>query len=204
MKKIFAVLPFLLLGACAAFQGNEADYGDEAYDEETGLVIDDDFVGDVPSNRGYINPKPNRMGPPTQRPGQRYSGMPGQATISADGTMIELPPQRIYIGDIAGGQPGVIEIPQQRQPLSYSEPIRWAPKEQREIQPTIITLQNQDYPNTYVQCLSTDVTCTSSYEQQGYVHVSGLPQFAGYQETLGASDYPRGSRWRNNNNIPRW
>jgi len=204
MKKIFVILPLLLLGACAMSQDEDYYGNDDFYDEETGLVVDD-VIDDDFANTNYTQTQPNRnQQPMPQQAQRRYQPTNGQAVVSADGTMIELPAQQIYIGDIMATDPGQPRGQNRQQPLSYSKPMQGAPVEPRVAQPAVITLQNREYPNTFAQCLSTDNACISSYELQGYVRVRNLPQFAGYQEVLSPSDYPRGGRWRNNNNIPRW
>jgi hypothetical protein len=187
---------------------NDGYYEDgDIYDEETGLVIDDEVIDDGYETR-YVEPQPNRYQEPVRRPNpqqaQRRPQPAGQAVLSPDGTMIELPAQQIYIGDVVGAGQGQPARPNRQAPLSYSQPMGGAPMAPRAAQPAVITLQNREYPNTYAQCMSTDNACISSYELQGYVRVQNLPQFAGYQEVLSPSDYPQGGRWRNNNNIPRW
>ena len=107
------------------------------------------------------------------------------------------------------------------QPISYTQPQQqsvqpayqqadpyYAAKPPVDIQPVqaeavVITLQHPAQQGTLAQCLSTDAGCIASYEQQGFVQVRHMPQFAGYQEISAPSDYPAG-QWRNQNNIPRW
>jgi len=66
----------------------------------------------------------------------------------------------------------------------------------------IITLRSPT--NGYLQCESTDSACLDSAVKQGYMPLQNVPQFAGFRDILGRSDYPAGGKWRNNNNIPRW
>ena len=68
----------------------------------------------------------------------------------------------------------------------------------------MITMQNVNYPNMYVQCLSTDTACLANYQQQGYIRLQDKPQFAGYREVLSPTDYPGQGQWQYNHNIPRW
>ena len=208
MKKIVAVLPLILLGACSMFQNDGTRYEDEFYDEETGLVIEGE--NETGNNVAELQPSQEEQpvqGTNYQQTQNRPQSVNGQAVLSADGTVIELPAQQIYIGDIMGnGQERTVAPQEQNRPyaLSYSQPIQRGQTEPRVAQPTVITLQNREYPNTFAQCVSTDNACITAYEAQGYMHVQNLPQFAGYQEVPASSDYPQGSRWRNNNNIPRW
>lgn len=72
-----------------------------------------------------------------------------------------------------------------------------------ETQSSVIILQhpvNRDL----VKCSLGDANCLMSYEAQGYVQLRNTPHFAGYNAVLGDADYPAGSMWRDNNNIPRW
>lgn len=212
MKKSYLLLPLLLLGGCAMM--NE-DMDDESYYDEDIAIEEDAFYeedpNDVPVQEAPAQPAPIARPTPQQPVTQS-----GQASVSPDGTVIELPAQQIYIGNPAQPPmppvPAVRSYPQpQRGLLSFSQPIQTCPNAQvyqgqiqPQPQPAYITLQNRDYPNTYVQCLSTDLNCLTLYRQQGYVRVQDLPHFAGYQDVPDRSDYPGNGRWRNQNNIPRW
>ena len=207
MKKSLVLLPLLFITGCAQmFDFKDTDEG-LYYEEDTGLLEETTVSESLKS-------------PETTAQNQLYRQ--NQATISADGTVIELPAQQIYLGSAVSGYP---ELPQQYPPqgaivmpktpksvpqenwIAYSRPnpvqtARTMPQPQP--QPAIVTLQNMTYPNTYAQCAAADTGCIMSYEQQGYRRVQGLPQFAGYQDVLSASDYPGDGQWRNNNIIPRW
>ena len=182
MRKLY-VLPLLLLSGCALFS-------DDATDEMTYEYDAAEVVAEMPAPQ------------PQTKPQEQPAVKPAVATISADGTVIELPAQQIYIGD--NPMPAA-PMAQRANVLSYSEPPEARPDlPPYQPQPAVVTLQNRAYPNTYAQCDAADMGCVLMYEQQGYVRVQGLPQFAGYQEILAPSDYPTGGRWRNGNNIPRW
>ncbi len=111
-------------------------------------------------------------------------------------TMIALPPQQIYISDI----PDTV----------YQQTFLGATLQQPMQQPVqqvvdhVVTLQYPGRQDLLVQCLASDIACLTAYEQQGYRQVRYLPQFAGYQEVLAPSDYPTGSQWQHQHNIPRW
>ena len=201
MKKIYAVLPVLLLSGCALSQ-NDGISEEMAY-EETGLPIEEGYIDESYSETTYATD--NTPEQPSQAR-QEYQPTNGQPVLSADGTVIEIPAQQIYIGDVMAAAPTGYPATAVQHPtaLSYSEPIQAQQRAPRVAQPAVITLQNREYPNTYAQCMSTDTECITSYELQGYIRVRNLPQFAGYQEVLAPSDYPKGGRWRNKNNIPRW
>jgi len=195
MKKAYVVLPLLLLGACAQLTGEAYD-NDEMYAEETGLYEE------------AIQPAPQQQYQPQARPMPRPQPRMQQAHVSADGTVIELPPQQIYLDEVLGGAAPMAPAPAMRrapiQGISYSMPASAGTYQPRPQPPVMVTLQNIAYPNTYVQCLAGDMACVTSYEQQGYRQVQGMPQFAGYQDILAPSDYPQNGRFRNGNNIPRW
>jgi len=199
MKKALLLSVFALSG-CALFSGvdDEQLYDEDeiVFEEETG------FEEMEPWNQeSYAVQKKERQEEYTARQTQTVT-IP-QATLSADGTIIELPAEQIYIGD--WNQEPKAEVKQQ-QPnvLSYSQPFTPTTQPNYETKAVVITLQNREYPNTYAQCMSTDSGCLNAYEQQGYIRVKGLPYFAGYQDVPASSDYPGNGRWRNNNNIPRW
>ncbi len=89
---------------------------------------------------------------------------------------------------------------QQVDPMYATQPVVSQPTQPEAV---VITLQHPAQQGTLAQCLSTDMACIASYEQQGFVQLRNMPQFAGFQEVLSPSDYPAG-QWRNQNNIPRW
>ena len=199
MNKAYVILPLLMIGGCAQLTGDA--YDDEYYEEETGLYVEER------QPVAQLQPQmPAR--PMTQSQSQPQMQQP---RISADGTMIELPAQQIYLSDVAGGgQVPPVATPVRGPAIAYSmpasaevsgQPNAYQPRPQ---QPAMVTLQNVAYPNTYAQCMVGDTACVVSYEQQGYRQIQGLPQFAGYRDVLAPSDYPQNGRWRNGNNIPRW
>jgi len=207
MKKAL-LLSVVLLSGCALFSGVDDDgmYGDDELliDEETGFeeapAVKADFEEMEPWDREAYAVRVQKQ-EEAARSSQKVT-IP-QATLSADGTVIELPAQEIYIGDW-NQAPTAMPAPQQPNMLSYSQPFAPTVRPNYEAKAVVITLQNREYPNTYAQCMSTDTGCLSAYEQQGYVRVKGLPHFAGYRDVPANSDYPGNGRWRNNNNIPRW
>ncbi|MBR6411725.1 MAG: hypothetical protein IKS41_01005 [Alphaproteobacteria bacterium] len=194
MKKEALILPLLLLTACAEMSAEDSEefydegtYQNGAYAEESGLVLENQG-----GQTGTVQPVQNAQQPQMQ-----------QARISPDGTMIELPAQQIFLGEIDGGysQPQAA-LP----PLAYSEPgtVQSQPMPPQPPRAAMVTLQNVSYTNTYAQCAAEDTACIAAYEQQGYRRLNGTPQFAGYQDVLSHSDYPGNGQWRNGNNIPRW
>ena len=196
MNKLY-VLPLLLLSGCALIQADGADY---PYEEEPvpPLFGDAEDQSSQKPDIHVVEPTPNRHGSAPAVAGT-------QPIVSADGTYIEIPAQRIYIQAPAGSAAPVGVV--RGGVLSYSQPIEQAAPAQPAVQtpvPVYVTLQNQAYPNTFVQCVSSDIACIALHEQQGYVRVQGIPQFAGYREVPAPSDYPAGGRWRHNTNIPRW
>ena len=194
MRKEVLILPLLLLTACAEMTGDTYDE-DEFYVEETEVSVEEQTGLDFAET-------------PVVAPQQVQQQAPVQNTqISADGTMIELPAQRIYLENV-NVQETAPATPYASTPLpmmAYSEPMGAQPLPPPvPPQPAVVTLQNIAYPNTFAQCAAADVNCIASYEYQGYRRLNGTPQFAGYQDVLSHSDYPQGGRWRNRNNIPRW
>ena len=214
MKKAALFLPLLLV-ACAAPDDDyntEEFYEEETYAENSGLIAEETGLGwmeSQPADPNQMGGAPSRPQVQPQQPAMAGGQPPiQQARISPDGTMIELPAQQIYLGD-SNAQPGAAVPPVSGTlpPIAYSErmgaqPIP-VPMPQPQ-QPPVVTLQNMAYPNTFAQCAVSDVSCITSYEQQGYRRLNGTPQFAGYQDGLSHSDYPQDGRWRNGNNIPRW
>ena len=194
MNKAYILIPLLALGGCARLTG-DAYNDDDTYAEETGLYIEET----QPRPQSWQNAPVNRPQPPVQ-----------QARVLSDGMTIELPAQQIYLGNETRNTVPVAPLPPQMtgpapiQGISYSMPVSGANYQPRPQAPAMVTLQNMAYPNTYAQCVATDTVCVSSYEQQGYRQVQGIPQFAGYQDVLAPSDYPQNGRFRNGNNIPRW
>lgn len=216
MNKAYILLPLLVLGGCAQLTGDYYD-DDDTYAEETGLYVEETrpiaqpqpVVQSQSQPIARLQPQTRncRIQPPIAQPQPPVQ----QPQISPDGMMIELPAQQIYLGDMTGNT--VVAAPaasaQMRGPapipgISYSAPMSGEAYQPRPQAPAVVTLQNIAYPNTYAQCTAGDKACISSYEQQGYRQVQGLPQFAGYQDVLSPSDYPQNGRWRNGNNIPRW
>ena len=205
MKKSLIFLPLLFVAGCAQMFDMRNTDEDLYYEEDTGL-LEETTTSEAAASHEVTSQN------------QLYRS--NQATISADGTVIELPAQQIYLGNAVSGYPelpqqyppqGAIVMPKNPKPvpqqgwIAYSQPApvqiaQPAPQPQ----PAVITLQNMTYPNTYAQCAAADTGCVASYEQQGYRRVQGIPQFAGYQDVLSESDYPGDGQWRNNNNIPRW
>ncbi len=125
--------------------------------------------------------------------------------------IIELPPQQIYIPTENYQQPYLGEPVQEiNTPVSFSQPAQATQPAYGAnlppMQPTVapILLQYPGRPDLQVQCASNDAACITSFEQQGFVQVRYMPQFAGYQDIPVASDYPTTGRWRHQNNIPRW
>ena len=206
MKKLYALIPMLLLAACAEpMCGDGTCRDDVLFDEETDRFAAGENEIEI-QRPAYSDKRFGYAEEGIPMPAKRNPEPMLSAKLSADGTMIELPAQQIYIGDPS--VPGAI-VSAGTQPISYSEPMTetWAPREEQPQRPTpapVVTLQNIAYPNTYAQCTAADTACITAYEQQGYRRVSGLPQFAGYQDTLAPSDYPENGQWRNGNNIPRW
>ena len=202
MKKEVLILPLLLLTACAEMTGDAYDseefYADEAYTEETGIALEEQtgLTVEVPAVAASQ---------PAQRPAQQPPAQ--NARISPDGTMIELPAQQIFIGDVNAQEPAPQYAPAPLPPMAYSVPAGAEPQPlppPMPPKPAVVTLQNIAYPNTFAQCAAEDTGCIASYEYQGYRRLSGTPQFAGYQDQLTHSDYPERGQWRNGNNIPRW
>ena len=196
MKKEVFVLPLLLLTACAEMTG-DAYNEEEYYAQESDLVIEEQGLPTAT--------QPAPMAPAAQQPVAMQ-----QARISPDGTMIELPAEQIFIGDVMAQPTEPVApqyVPAPLPPMAYSVPAEVQPQPLPPPQPVksaVVTLQNIAYPNTFAQCALEDTACIASYEQQGYRRLNGVPQFAGYQDQLTHSDYPEKGQWRNGNNIPRW
>lgn len=227
MKKIGLIFPLMLVVACAQTEPNEfADMADDETGTETEFGTGQNPY-ETPANGTADAQAPGQAPIYTARDAMPARSTNTQPSLAADGTVIEIPAQQIYIGDSAGNQvpvpangmapatqpapvyPPVATVTVPAVPvnaLSYSQPVYYAvPDQAYPTGPVMITLQYAGYPGAQtVQCLSTDTACLFSYESQGFVRVQGRPAFAGAQEVPAASDYPAGGRWRDNNNIPRW
>lgn len=206
MKKI-VLIPALLLAACAQMTNNDQQdgffYEDEIsfeQDEYNEEIMADDTVF-VDENSGLTaETSVNESLSVEQVNGQK------EITVSDDGTVITIPAQKIIIDGGLNVVLDPVEIKQQPEMMAYSKPqqVEVTPNPVPQPKTVWITLQNKQHPNTFVQCMSSDMACVQAHEQQGYVRVQNLPQFAGYQDVLGLSDYPGEGQWRNGNNIPRW
>lgn len=227
MKKIGLIFPLMLVVACTQTEPNE--FADMDYDEpgtETAIGSGQNPY-EMPADDAAAARATGQNPIYTARDAMSARPANTQPSLAADGTVIEIPAQQIYIGDVAGNQvpapangmvpatqpapvyPPVATVTVPAIPvnaLSYSQPVYYAvPDQAYPTGPVMITLQYAGYPGAQtVQCLSTDTACLFSYESQGFMRVQDKPSFAGYKDTLSHSDYPAGGRWRDNNNIPRW
>ena len=238
MKKSLLLLPVLLVAGCAqVFDDNQDEIS--YYDGEDAVY--DEVVEPIDTNSGLsVRPDPEQENyqqtvwqeEDRQIPSRSVEGAnqwqeqpqpQPQASISADGTYIEIPAQKIYLNQntqTTGGVPQPVTADQRKAlpPMAYSQPgsaqmpqpgqgsqaAVYQQPYQMQQQAQYVTLQSPIRPNTYAQCPPTNADCISYYEQQGYRRVPGIPQFAGYQEVPATSDYPGNGRWRNTNNVPRW
>ena len=114
-------------------------------------------------------------------------------TLPDGNIIIELPAQQIYLPDESYYNRHAMPTQNNNAPISISQPT---------IVP--ILLQHREQPGLLAQCQSNDVTCITSFEQQGFVQVRYMPQVAGHKDIPAHSDYPTTGRWRHQNNIPRW
>lgn len=202
MNKTYFLLPMMLLAGC--YMNN--DFNNTPGEERETLFSSSDetpvFVSDDPVMM------PQQIAIPT-RPAESVQPVipqPSRPTLSADGTMIELPAQQIYIGAQAPApMPAPVRQPNPyaAYPIAYSTPNMAQQPVQTTVVPDVVILQYTAYPNTFVQCPATDTRCIAAYEQQGFVQLQNKPRFAGYRDVALPSDYPAG-KWRTNNNIPRW
>lgn len=223
MKKIYLLTALLMLNGCVFISD---DYNqDTLYDDETGLIVEDNVVFEDASfvaAENEILPETETVDFVVQEEIETVVAPEtnNEISLSDDGASIVIPAQEIHIGDDVQ-----VVIPQETQPLpsliAESQPVLVQEEIHAQVQSDVIanqenvqtpkqakavwiTLQNKQYPNTFVQCLSTDGACIALHEQQGYVRVQNLPQFAGFHDVLGHSDYPGEGQWRNGNSIPRW
>ena len=220
MKKINLLLLPLFLYGCTASQNSDSFYTDDEYlydDEATYYGEDNTFYTEdnyYDGEEGWEVEQTNpvftedeytvaiqeeiSVADPQTTNTQPTFIQPAQPIQLEDGVVIEIPEQKVYI-EAPAPQPVMQQVAVQ--PVIQQQPITPQPI----VMPAVmITMQNVNYPNMYVQCLSTDTACLVNYQQQGYIRLQDKPQFAGYRDILSPTDYPGQGQWQYNHNIPRW
>ena len=155
----------------------------------------------VPTRAPYIQPAVQTHQTTVQQQTSTRAVMPIQPvpyqyttkTLPDGNIIIELPAQQIYLPDESYYNRHAMPTQNNNAPISISQPTT-----------VPILLQHREQPGLLAQCQSNDVTCITSFEQQGFVQVRYMPQVAGYKDIPAPSDYPTTGRWRHQNNIPRW
>ncbi len=218
MKKINLFLLPLFLYGCTTSQMNDTFYFDNNnpyYEEDDSFYVEDDiypveesddiaFFNDgeqtdfISTEDAFTQESIEPIVSPTQNNEPQPTFIqPAQPIQLEDGIVIEIPEQKVYI-EAPAPQPVI-------QPVAIQPIMPQPTTPQPIVAPAVmITLQNINYPNMYVQCLSTDTICLTNYQQQGYIRLQDKPQFAGYREVLSPTDYPGQGQWQYNHNIPRW